>query len=46
MRWEHHKLTRAQLARVTSARPLVGRLRLRIRALGSPLNKGDLLPTL
>ena len=41
MRWEHHRLTRAQLARVTSTRPLVRRLALRMRALGSSANRGN-----
>ena len=45
MRREHRKLACAQLARVTSTHPLMRRLRLRIKALGSPVNKGDLLPT-
>jgi len=43
VRWERLKLTRARLAPVTNTRPLVRRLTLRIRALGSPVNKGDLL---
>ncbi|HEY6750871.1 MAG TPA: hypothetical protein VI027_06065 [Rubrobacteraceae bacterium] len=41
MRWEHLKLTRARLARVTNTRPLVRRLRLRIRVLGRSVNRGN-----
>ena len=41
MRWEHLKLTRARLAHVTNTRPLVRRLRLRIRVLGSSVNRGN-----